>query len=185
MLLHGDELGRTQNGNNNVYAQDNELAWVDWERAREFGVLTDFVARLTQLRRQHPVFRRRRYFSGRPVRGSDMHDIAWLTPTCELMSDEDWDSGYAKSLMVFFNGDAIHEVDGRGEPVLDDSFLLMFNAHHEPIEFCVPDEEFGERWTVEVDTFAPLLDQAEPRSMKPGDQVEVAARSVLVLRRVF
>ena len=178
MLLHGDELGRTQGGNNNVYAQDNEIAWVDWERAKEFEVLTEFTAQLAQLRREHPVFRRRRFFSGR-------EDIGWYTPAGEPMGDDDWDSGYAKSLLVFLNGDAIREPDERGEPVTDDSFLLLFNAHHEVLQFTLPDTGAGERWSVAVDTSAPMRDEAEARTFKTGEPVDVEARSVLVLRKVF
>jgi isoamylase len=178
MLLHGDELGRTQQGNNNVYAQDNELAWVDWERAKEFEVLTEFTAQLSQLRREHPVFRRRRFFSGR-------EDIGWYTPAGEPMGDEDWDSGFAKSLLVFLNGEAIREPDARGEPVTDDSFLLLFNAHHELLQFTLPDTGAGERWSVAVDTSAPMRDEAEARTFKTGEPVDVEARAVLVLRKVF
>jgi isoamylase len=185
MLLHGDELGRTQQGNNNVYAQDNELAWVDWERAREFDFLTAFAARLTRLRREHPVFRRRRFFNGRPVRGTALEDIGWFVPTGEPMSDEDWESGFAKSVAVFLNGQGIREPGNRGERVTDDSFFLLFNAHHEPIEFCVPDLGVAERWHVVIDTHAPLLDDADPRSVKTGEAIGVEPRSILVLQQVF
>jgi isoamylase len=185
MLLHGDELGRTQGGNNNVYAQDNEIAWVDWERAKDFEVLTGFVAQLAKLRREHPVFRRRRFFNGRPVRGSQLEDIAWFTPAGEEMDQGDWDSGFAKSVTVFLNGEGIREPDARGERVTDDSFFLLFNAHHEPLDFVLPDLGVGERWEVEVDTAAPMLGDVEARTAKTGEQVSVDARSVQVLRRVF
>jgi glycogen operon protein len=185
MLLHGDELGRTQQGNNNVYAQDNALAWVDWDRAREFDVLTEFVARLTTLRREHPVFRRRRFFSGRPSKKGGIDDIGWFTPDGEWMSDDDWDSGFAKSVTVFLNGEAIREPDARGEPVKDDSFFLLFNGHYEAMDFTLPDIGAGERWDVVIDTAAPMLGDAEPQAAKTGESIEVDARSVLVLRRVF
>jgi glycogen operon protein len=185
MLLHGDELGRTQSGNNNVYAQDNELAWIDWERAKDYEVLTEFVARLSKLRSEHPVFRRRRFFNGRPVRGSAIEDIAWFTPTGEEMDHDDWDSGFAKSVTVFLNGDGIREPDARGERIVDDSFFLIFNGHHEPIEFTLPDLGAGERWQVEVDTAAPMLADVEAQSAKAGEPVQVDARSVQVLRKVF
>jgi isoamylase len=185
MLLHGDELGRTQNGNNNVYAQDNELAWVDWERAKDFEVLTEFVSRLAKLRAEHPVFRRRRFFNGKPVRGSAIEDIAWFTPAGEQMDQEDWDSAFAKSVTVFLNGDGIREPDERGEEVKDESFFLVFNGHHDPIEFTLPDLGAGERWQVEVDTASPMLGDAEVQSAKTGEPFEVDARSVRVLRRVF
>jgi glycogen operon protein len=184
MLLHGDEVGRTQRGNNNVYAQDNELAWIDWADAREHSVLLDFVSEVTALRRKHPVFRRRRFFAGRPARGSlGSADIAWLRPTGEEMTDEDWESGFAKSLAVFLNGDAIRESDARGEPVHDDSFLLLLNAHHESIEFTLPDKVLGASWVVEIDTALPV--SAEERHAKAGEKVHVDARSMVVLRRSF
>ena len=185
MLLHGDELGRTQGGNNNVYAQDDETAWVDWERARDFEVLTAFFSRLAKLRKEHPVFRRRRHFRGRPVRGSAIEDIGWYTPAGEEMSDEDWESGYANSVTVFLNGEGIREPDRRGERVTDDSFFLIFNGHHEASDFTLPDLGAGERWQVEIDTAAPMLGDVEDRSVKTGEAVEVEARSVQVLRRIF
>jgi glycogen operon protein len=185
MLLHGDELGRTQGGNNNVYAQDNEIAWVDWERAKEFEVLTDFTAKLAKLRRDHPVFRRRRHFRGRPLKGHGLEDIGWFTPAGEEMTEDDWDSGFARSVTVFLNGAAIREPDQRGEPVVDDAFFLLFNGHFETIEFTLPDLGAGERWQVEVDTNAPLLDEAESRSLRTGDVFPVEARTVIVLRKVF
>jgi isoamylase len=187
MLLHGDELGRTQGGNNNAYCQDNAVSWVDWERARDFDHLTDFVSMLAELRREHPVFRRRRFFQGRPLRGAGVEDIAWLQPSGEPMTDEDWDNGYAKSLGVFLNGGAIRESDSRGERITDDSFLLLFNGHYEQMSFTVPDATYGEAWTVVVDTAAPLLDAAAdlPRTAKPDADIAVEARSVLVLRRTL
>ncbi len=185
MLLHGDELGRTQGGNNNVYAQDNPLAWIDWERAKDFEFLTEFVAQLSRMRHDHPVFRRRRHFKGRISKGSALEDIGWFTPTGDWMTDEDWDSGFARSVAVFLNGEAIREPDSRGEPVTDDSFFLLFNGHYESISFCLPDLGAGERWAVEIDTHAPLLDTADLRSVKTGEAIDVEARSVLVLKKVF
>jgi glycogen operon protein len=185
MVLHGDELGRTQSGNNNVYAQDNEVAWVDWERAKDFEVLIEFVSRLARLRQAHPVFRRRRFFRGRPVPGSTIEDIGWFTPSGDEMSEDDWESGFARSVTVFLNGEGIREPDARGEPVKDDSFFLLFNGHSEPIDFTLPDLGAGERWQVEVDTAAPMLADAETQSAKTGESFEVDARSVRVLRRVF
>ena len=185
MLLHGDELGRTQRGNNNVYAQDNDLAWIDWERAKDFEVLTDFVARLAALRKEHPVFRRRRFFSGRPAKGGGIEDIGWFTPEGEPMTDDYWDTGHARSVTVFVNGDGIREPDGRGEKVTDASFFLLFNGHYEPLPFVLPDLGVGERWEVVIDTHAPLLDAAIDRTLKTGEDISVEGRAVLVLRKVF
>jgi glycogen operon protein len=184
MMLHGDEMGRTQQGNNNVYAQDNELSWVDWQIAKDNWALVDFTAKVAKLRREHPVFKRRRFFSGTSLRGSGgVADIVWFTPGGTEMDDDDWDSGFAKSLGVFLNGKAIRSPDSRGEPVVDDSFLLLFNAHDQPVEFTAPPEEFGESWLIEIDTAMPIED--EERTVKPGAVLAVEGRSLAVLRRLF
>jgi isoamylase len=184
MLLGGDELGRTQGGNNNAYCQDNEISWYDWDAAREHDVLLDFTKRVSALRHAHPVFRRRRFFQGRPLRGSDVADIGWFTPDGSTMGDDDWESGFAKSVMVYLNGEAIPEPDARGERIVDDSFFLLFNAHSEPIEFTIPEGEYGESFEVVVDTAQPLPG-VEERRAKPGAPFAVEARSVVVLRRAF
>jgi isoamylase len=181
MLLHGDELGRSQGGNNNGYCQDSELTWIDWENVDE-GLL-EFTKLVTKLRTDHPTFRRRRFFHGRPVRreeGDPVQDIAWLTPGGDLMSDEDWDAGYAKSLAMYLNGHGIRETDERGEDVVDDCFYLAFNAHHEPIEFTLPSDDYAEAWTVVVDTAE--LGAVEPVEVKAGQTLTVAARATVVLR---
>ncbi|MGY1730494.1 glycogen debranching protein GlgX [Geodermatophilus sp. SYSU D01045] len=181
MLLHGDELGRTQRGNNNGYCQDSELTWIDWDDVDE-GLL-EFTKLVTRLRTEHPTFRRRRFFHGRPVRreeGDPVQDVAWFTPAGELMSDEDWDAGFAKSLAMYLNGHGIRETDERGEDVVDDCFYLAFNAHHEPIDFTVPPSEYAEGWTVVVDTAE--MGQVEPVQVKAGDVVTVAARATVVLQ---
>ncbi|PZG51980.1 glycogen debranching enzyme GlgX [Spongiactinospora gelatinilytica] len=187
MLSHGDELGRTQRGNNNAYCQDDELSWVDWSDVRENWLLLEFTKSLAGLRRAHPVFRRRRFFYGRPVRGSDdgpgegLSDIVWLTPAGEKMTDADWNEGEARSLAVFLNGDAITEPDRRGRRISDDSFLLMFNAHHEVIKFTIP-KDYGEMWLTEIDTAMPIT--LDTRACRAGEDVAVTGRSVRVLRRV-
>ncbi|GLX00128.1 glycogen debranching protein GlgX [Microtetraspora sp. NBRC 16547] len=182
MLSHGDEIGRTQGGNNNAYCQDNETSWVDWSDTRENRLLLDFTRRLSRLRRDHPVFRRRRFFYGRPERGSrdELSDIAWLTPSGTEMTDQDWRNGYARALAVFLNGDAITEPDRRGRRITDDSFLLLFNAHHDVIRFTVP-TGFGEMWTTALDTARPVTTDA--RVCRAGEEVPVSGRSVRVLRR--
>src|SRR4051794_38835570 len=184
MLLHGDELGRTQGGNNNVYCQDNPISWIDWVDARENWAMTEFVAQVARLRREHPVFRRRRFFQGDPARGSEseLGDIAWFTPRGNHMSESDWQAGFARSLAVFLNGDAIAESDMRGGRTVDDSFLLFFNAHHEDMAFTVPKEAYGERWEVVLDTAAPFVDDRP--TAKADEAVTVESRSILVLRRV-
>jgi isoamylase len=182
MLAHGDELGRTQHGNNNVYCQDNETSWVNWELDKEQDGLLEFTRRLVQLRSEHPVFRRRRFFAGTANHGGEsaLGDIAWFTPRGDHMSEEDWANGYAKSLMVFFNGMAIPESDPRGGPTVDDSFLVIFNGHHEAIKFTLPAKAYGRAWTVLVDTASdtPVPDKA----LRPKAKVTAQARSVVVLR---
>jgi glycogen operon protein len=170
MLLGGDELARTQRGNNNAYCQDSELSWFDWEQADQS--LIEFTRHLITLRRQHPTFRRRRWFQGRDIRGRE--DIAWFSPDGSEMSEEDWEAGFAKSLGVFFSGDAVTAVDDRGRPTLDDSFLVLFNAHFEPISFTLP-AKYGLAWRLEVDTAGTL-----PPDIK--ETVEVEPRSLIVLR---
>ncbi|MCO1655997.1 glycogen debranching protein GlgX [Pseudonocardia humida] len=186
MISHGDELGRTQRGNNNVYCQDNELAWVDWKEAREYSVLEDFTAKVAALRAAHPVFRRRRFFQGRPIKGSNIEDIAWLRPDGQPMTEHDWNAGYARSLGVFLNGEGIPERDMMGQRVVDDSFLLLFNAHHQPVPFTLPAEGYGHAWEVVLDTADPLGARAVRRSRdaKPGGRLRIVARSLLVLRKV-
>ncbi|MGA9873320.1 MAG: glycogen debranching protein GlgX [Rhodococcus sp. (in: high G+C Gram-positive bacteria)] len=182
MIAHGDEMGRTQQGNNNVYCQDSELAWMDWSLAETNAELIEFTRKAIALRGDHPVFRRRRFFEGRPIRsGEQARDIAWLTPAGEEMTPEDWDSGFGKSLTVFLNGEGIPEPNQRGEKVLDDSFLLCFNAHHETIEFHTPDGEYAKEWTVALDTAVPT--GSSENVIEAGTPVKVAARSLLVLRK--
>jgi len=183
MLLHGDEFGRSQKGNNNVYCQDNETSWLDWASADQ--QLADYVAGLIRLRREHPIFRRRRFFSGLPVRGTNLRDIGWFTPAGEQMTDADWHAGFAKSLGVFLNGEGIPGPDLRGERVVDDSFLLLFNADQEPVVFTLPGARCGESWQVEIDTATPALSQTDGTApiLVAGSTVSVAGRSLLALRQ--
>ncbi|WP_283137428.1 glycogen debranching protein GlgX [Rhizohabitans arisaemae] len=182
MLSHGDELGRTQRGNNNGYCQDNELTWVDWTALDRDRSLMEFTRGLTAFRRKHPVFRRRRFFRGDASTG-ELSDLAWFTAGGREMADEDWNADHVKSLGVFMNGDAITEPGRRGETVRDDSFLLLFNAHRETVRFTLPAQRIGERWIKEIDTALPfLLDDG--LLSKVGDVVDVEPHSLQVLRRV-
>jgi glycogen operon protein len=203
MLLAGDELGRTQQGNNNAYCQDNEVSWVHWQgaetapaagrsarRARSAAQarnteLLKFVRMLIQFRAGHPVFRRRRFFQGKAVRGvrEQLGDIAWFTTAGKEMTDADWETGSAKSLTVFLNGDAISELDRRGEPIRDDSFLLLFNASELDLEFALPPPHYGVLWTKVLDTAVPVTPAQDVTIGKPGDLVAVPSRSLQVLRR--
>jgi isoamylase len=232
MLLAGDEMGRTQRGNNNAYCQDTGISWVHWPSDHgpsdhgpsdhgpsdhgpsdhgptgrgptdhrpvdgAAGVpgyagdqdLLDFVRTLIQLRAGHPVFRRRRFFRGQEaVRGrrgapDRPADIAWFTPAGEEMTDDDWAVGFAKSLTVFLNGDAITEPDPRGERIRDDSFLLLFNASELDLEFTVPPERYGQQWAKVLDTALPLSAMPDVAAVKPGDAVPIPSRSMQVLAR--
>ncbi|MDR8415013.1 glycogen debranching protein GlgX [Nonomuraea sp. 3-1Str] len=184
MLSHGDELGRTQRGNNNAYCQDNEIAWIDWSLLHTEDDLLEFVRTLSRLRREHPVFQRRRFFHGRhPENGR--RDLVWLTPGGAEMTAGDWHTGYAKSLGVYLNGEAITEPGTRGERIVDDSFLLLINAHHEDMTFTLPGEEFGPVWLPVLDTSHDTR-QDEPfpdERWQPGALVAVTSRSIQVLRQ--
>ena len=180
MICHGDELGRTQGGNNNGYCQDNEITWIDWAAADT--ELLDFTREVSELRAAHPVFRRRRFFSGKPMgrgRGPEgLPDIAWFTPEGTEMTGEDWGSGFAKSVTVFLNGHGIPDRDTRGQPVVDDSFVLFFNAHYEPLEFTLPPADFGTGWTVVLST-----DGVEKGTdVTAAESVTVDARAMVVLQ---
>lgn len=181
MISHGDEVGRTQDGNNNGYCQDNELTWIDWSNTDEYADILDFARRVTALRAKHPVFRRRRFFEGRHIKSADRNrDIAWFNRDGVQMTPDDWQSGI-KSVAVFLNGDAIPEPDARGERVVDDSFLLCFNAHAYPVEFLTPDGKYARQWTVEIDTFDPS--DGPGRVVTAGTTVSIPDRSILVFRK--
>jgi isoamylase len=182
MLTMGDEIGRSQGGNNNAYAQDNEISWVDWDSADVD--LLEFTRRLIALRREHPVFRRRRWFQGSSVRGGNTEaDIGWFTPAGTEMTDDDWRAGFARSLSVWLNGDAIPSRDQRGDRILDDDFLVLFNAGDETLTFTIPPSVAG-GWVIELDT-ATTGEAARPVIPAKVDifQIDVVDRAVVVLRR--
>jgi glycogen operon protein len=168
MLTAGDELGRSQHGNNNAFCQDNEISWVRWDVEGDL----EFVQRLTALRRDHPVLRRRRFFDGES-------DIAWLTPAGEKMTDDDWHTGYAKSLMVFLNGEGITEPDPRGRRVRDDSFLLLINAYAEELGFRLPGGQYGQQWKAVLDT-----SESERDLLAATQEIPLEGRSILLLKRM-
>ncbi|GGF39193.1 glycogen debranching protein GlgX [Subtercola lobariae] len=180
MLLHGDELGRTQNGNNNTYAQDNEISWVHWKRADE--PLIEFTSAVMRLRKEHPTFRRSRFFDGRPVRrgrGEPLPDIVWLNPEAREMEPEEWDTPLSRSVGVYLNGQGIRGRDYRGERVTDVNFLLYFNADDVEVPFTLPSAEYGTAWDVVIDTAGQATDEAPST---PGDVVTVFPKSIMVLR---
>jgi isoamylase len=186
MLLAGDEMGRTQQGNNNAYCQDNEISWVDWAvRDESDQQLLDYVRKLIRMRAEHAVFRRRRFFRGQPLRPGRqrLDDIAWFTLTGEEMTGHDWEAGFAKSLTVFLNGRAISEPDRRGERIADDSFLLLFNASEQDLTFTIPPRRYGQRWAKALDTAMPTADFEHDTAVKPGDVITVINHSLQVLSR--
>jgi len=182
MLSHGDEIGRTQGGNNNAYCQDNPVAWMDWTLAERNADLLAFARKVTGFRAAHPVFRRRRFFDGKPIRtGEQTRDIAWFTPSGAEMTPQDWDSGLDQCLAVFLNGEAIPEPDARGERVVDDTFLLCFNAHPVAVDFVLPGPDYGALWVGALDTNHPRGESA--LRARAGQTITLPARSLLVLRK--
>jgi glycogen operon protein len=179
MLLGGDEIGRSQQGNNNAYCQDNELSWVNWTLSRTAKAHVEFTRRLIRLRLGHPVFHRRRFFQGRRIAGSEVKDLSWFRPDGKEMTDEEWTNGSTRCLGLRLAGDAIEEVDAEGEAIRDDSFLLLLNAHHEPLDFVLPAHRARVRWELVLDTrdWAP-----GPRAFRAGDQYPLEARSLVLLR---
>jgi isoamylase len=179
MLLGGDELGRTQRGNNNAYCQDNEVSWFDWKLGEPELDLLDFSARLIAFRRNHPVFRRRRWFQGQAVHGTP--DIEWFRPDGSVMNEQDWLNGYAKSVAVFLNGNSIPTPDRLGRKIVDDSFLVLFNAHFEPLDWVIP-EALESGWQPILDTgLGGFLDNERP--LAAGAKLVCDERSIQVLLR--
>ena len=181
MLRAGDELGQTQQGNNNAYCQDNEISWIDWEKADQ-GLL-EFTARIIKFRKAHPVFSRKHWFQGRPIKKNEQGDIAWFLPDGSEMTEEHWKTDFAKSLGIFLNGGGIHSVNSNNEPLIDDSFYLIFNAHWEAIDYKLPDKKFGQRWTKVWDTNGPATDTRS--KFAPGDTIKVGDRMVILLQSPF
>ncbi|UAL29566.1 glycogen debranching protein GlgX [Nocardioides rotundus] len=183
MILHGDELGRTQQGNNNTYAQDNELSWIDWENADT--PLIEFTAAVARLRKEHPAFRRKRFFTGTTVRtgaqdgGDRLNDIVWLSLDGSAMEGEDWNGTGGDAIGMYLNGHGIPSTDEQGNPITDDHFLLYFNAGASAVQVTLPTEEYAAAWDVVVDT-ASASDGSEPR--KAGQPLVLESRSMIVLR---
>ncbi|HEX8780065.1 MAG TPA: glycogen debranching protein GlgX [Nocardioides sp.] len=181
MLLHGDELGRTQEGNNNTYAQDNELSWVHWDRAD--GPLTEFTAAVSRLRAEHPTFRRKRFFTGSTVRTGDgerLNDIVWLHASGAPMEDGQWTEEGARVLGMYLNGDGIPGRDATGNPITDDHFLIYFNAGEEAVDVTLPAEEYAAAWAAVVDTAA---DAGAREPLAPGSTMVLEEQSLVVLQQ--
>ncbi|HXG10519.1 MAG TPA: glycogen debranching protein GlgX [Gemmataceae bacterium] len=178
MLLGGDELSHTQKGNNNAYCQDNELTWLHWDLDEEQQKFLEFVRRVSRMRREQPVFHRRKFFLGRAIRGTELKDISWFEPSGQEMSDEAWNAGFVKCLGVRLAGDLIGDLNERGEPIAGDTVLLLINAHHEPIPFTLPATRPEHHWERLLDT---ADDNAEQQAWEGGDQYPLQARSLVVL----
>jgi glycogen operon protein len=182
MMVAGDEIGRTQGGNNNAYCQDNPVSWVDWNLSELDRNQLAFVQRMIALRSRHPVFHRRHFFQGRPLHGTNIKDILWLKPDGAEMTEQEWTQDFARSLGVYLEGSALDEVDARGRPVQDESFLVLFNAHHEVVPFRLPPMGRGH--------LQPLIDTSEPTGIASAapladdDVYPLQGRSLALLLRV-
>jgi isoamylase len=184
MLLGGDEFGRTQEGNNNTYCQDSELSWYDWEHDEEQQSLLAFTRRLIRLRKEHPVFRRRQFFSGQEAGGQP--DLVWLQPDGSEMPEEAWTDPTVQALSVFLNGRAIPSRDERGRPIEDDSFLLLANGSHEAVPYTLPPEAFGKKWETVIDsalTHHSTRRSSLPDDLPAGHELEVPGLTLVLLRR--
>jgi glycogen operon protein len=178
MILAGDEFGQTQRGNNNAYCQDNELAWLNWDWSTEQRSLFDFVRKLIRLRTENAVFRRRKFFFGRSIRGTEIKDLYWIRPRSGEMEEGDWNEPSVRNLGMGLVGHQISETDERGEPIAGDSYLLLFNAHHEDVDFQAG-RTSGRDWDIVVDT---SQSNSSPRRLTAATSARVAARSVIVLK---
>jgi glycogen operon protein len=181
MILGGDEISRTQNGNNNAYCQDDEITWVDWRLDGCKISLMEFTQKLIQFRRDHPSLHRRKFYQDRAIRGTEEKDIVWLRPDGQEMTDEEWGLGWVRCLGLMLNGETVGEVDEAGETIKDDTFLIMLNCHHEPIKFFVPKPPGEEKWEVVIDTNDPEL-AADSRFADESTPVDLVPLSLVVCR---
>jgi isoamylase len=179
MLVAGDELGRSQVGNNNAYCQDNEISWINWAKADNDLLL--FTKKIIHFTKRHPVFCRRSWFKGQPIRGTGVEDIAWFLPDGREMTEENWKMDFAKSLAIFLNGSGIRSVGPMGEKIIDDSFYVIFNAFHESLLYVLPSDKFGNKWIKILDTNKNYLEETG-EEYNPGEAVNVAGRSVVLLK---
>jgi isoamylase len=182
MLVAGDELGRTQKGNNNAYCQDNEISWLDWANADE--QLLEYTQKLIHFRKAHPAFCRRRWFQGQPIKGIGLEDIAWFLPDGKEMTEDHWNNDFAKSLAVFLNGRGLRSVGPKGEKIIDDNFYLIFNAHFEPLDYTLPLPKYGREWQKVIDTHEGLVEEEttdEELIYQPGEVITVEGRSLVLL----
>ncbi|GAA4087250.1 glycogen debranching protein GlgX [Mucilaginibacter panaciglaebae] len=179
MLVAGDEMGRTQQGNNNAYCQDNEISWLDWEH--QDAELQEFTRQLIHLRREHAAFSRKSWFKGEPVKGDGIEDIAWFLPDGSQMNEEHWHQNFAKSVAVFLNGQGLHAVNSEGNKVIDDNFYIIFNAHDAPLDYKLPAKKYSADWKVLIDTSKPVFNPTD-KIYQAGEVVHVDGRSVTLLQ---
>jgi glycogen operon protein len=181
MICGGDEIGRTQQGNNNAYCQDNDISWFNWDISTTEQALFAFTSALIMLRAAHPVFRRRQFFQGRSIYGADIKDLSWFRPDGEEMTEDDWNQGYVRCLGVRLAGDRIEEKDHLGNPIHDDTFLLLINAHHEPIRFTLPPHPANVQWQLVLDTVQDVVPALAPL-MPEGNHYDLQARSLALMQ---
>ncbi|HZR46306.1 MAG TPA: hypothetical protein VFA47_06360, partial [Candidatus Manganitrophaceae bacterium] len=182
MICGGDEIGRTQNGNNNAYCQDNPISWYDWNLTDEKLAFLEFTKELIRLRREHPIFRRKKYFSGRKIRGTDIKNITWHRPDGEEMTDAEWNESFVKVVGLRLAGEDIDEVDEQGEPVRDETFLILMNAHYEAIPFILPKEAAPVVWHLHLNTVTGRL--KEVLRLKSGEKFDLAGRSLALFKKI-
>ncbi|HEX9787592.1 MAG TPA: glycogen debranching enzyme GlgX, partial [Candidatus Binatia bacterium] len=182
MLLAGDEFGRTQGGNNNAYCQDNEISWLHWQLDRAQRERLEFTRFLIRFRHDHSVLHRRDFFQGRRIRGSEVKDLAWFRPDGKEMSDEEWNNPETRCFGLRLAGDAIEDLDDGGNRIVDDTLLILLNAHHEPIPFTLPAHRRKVRWQVVFDTYEPRIDRKKQRRMRGGEVYGLRGRSLAMLR---
>ncbi len=181
MLLAGDEISRTQNGNNNAYCHDNEISWINWEKAD--NELLEFTRKLIHLYKDHNVFSRRDWFKGQPIKGRGLTDIAWFSPDGRKMNEENWKQDFAKCLGVYMDGHGIHLKNYDGKPIVDDSFYVIFNAHNEPVEYKLPTKRYGDHWIKILDTSKNFVAEKGGEIYKPNAKIKAEGFSVILLKQ--
>lgn len=181
MLLAGDEMSRTQNGNNNAYCQDSEISWINWEKADK--KLLGFIKKLIHVYKDHNIFSRRDWFKGQPIKGRGLTDIAWFSPDGKKMTEENWRQDFAKCLAVYLNGHGIHSLDYNGKPIVDDNFYVIFNAHNEPVDYKLPTKKYGDNWIKILDTNKNFVSEKKGEIFKANTKIRVEGFSVILLKQ--
>ena len=181
MLCAGDEISRTQNGNNNPYCHDDEISWINWEKADK--ELLEFTKKLIHVYKEHNVFSRREWFKGQPIKGKGLQDIAWFSPDGKEMTEENWRQDFAKALGIYLNGHGIHAMDYNGEPIVDDSFYVIFNAHNEPLIYRLPPRQYGDNWIKILNTGRNFVSEEGGRMYRANSKIKVEGFSVVLLKQ--